>query len=76
MCADRAYPCFLYLRNGQNHGMIFLAQILPAGSLMVQETGKGAWRPAAVALDGCRFFCLRGYAAQSRKARCKKQPER
>ena len=22
------------------------------------------------------FFCLRGYAAQSRKARCKKQPER
>ena len=35
MCADRAYPCFLYLRNGQNHGMIFLAQILPAGSLMV-----------------------------------------
>ena len=35
MSADRAYPCFLYLRNGQNHGMIFLAQILPAGSLMV-----------------------------------------
>ena len=103
----------LYLRNGQNHGMIFLAQILPAGVLWCKKPER-AWRPAAIALDGCRFLPARlcraiarsamqtagalgeavplrppppnrrrmvetrnpapplaGYAAQSRKARCK-----
>ena len=120
MCADRAYPCFLYLRNGQNHGMIFLAQYFPQGVLWCKkpEREHGARQPlpltAAVffacaamprnrakrdaknsrsAERGCSSALtppnrrrmvgasnpappLAGYAAQSRKARCKKQPER
>jgi len=53
-----------------------LRKYFPQGVLWCKkpEREHGARQP--LPLTAAVFFCLRGYAAQSRKARCKKQPER
>ena len=53
-----------------------MRKYFPQGVLWCKkpEREHGARQP--LPLTAAVFFCLRGYAAQSRKARCKKQPER
>ena len=53
-----------------------MRKYFPQGVLWCKkpEREHGARQP--LPLTAAVFFCLRGYAAQSRRARCKKQPER
>ena len=62
--------------TGKTMVWYFLRKYFPQGVLWCKkpEREHGARQP--LPLTAAVFFCLRGYAAQSRKARCKKQPER